>query len=428
MRAPIPALVLAALLVPAVAFAQNADVTATVSTGSYSSNANAPASAAIWPHPTDPARSVLLIADPAAGLLLSPLDGGQPTRLINGSWAGVSVREHFLLAGERVTLIAASDRTGGVVQLFTLDDSLDPVFRGEVNPGTGGTLAGTALSFDPGTGEAWLFVSDSPSTVQQFQLQDLGDGGVSAAQVRTLPQSSRASHLAVDLENARLFVVEDAVAVWSYEIDPFSGTERTLIDSVGTTLFAPIGGVSTYPSSIDTGYLVVASPSDDRVHLYEKEGAFTAIGSLRVMDPNTALAANAPGAIAVFNRPAGGFGTGLLAVEDRNLSNNSVRFLLVPWQDVAAAFDPPLSTDPNINPGAPDAGTGGDVDGGTADAGNGGGSGGGRNPNDPVLPGPNPDVDDPPVASGCGCLAAPAASALWVACLAALLLRRRRES
>lgn len=416
-------------LLPLSASAQNADVSAVVATPTYSSSATAPASAAVWPHPSDPARSVLLIADPAAGLLVSPLDGGALSQLSGGSWAGISVREQFPWAGTRVTMLAASQLDDGVVELFTLDEDGVPTLRGAVNPGAGRALSGTALTFDPATLEAWLFVSDSASSVQQFALQQLSDGGVVGTPVRTLPQSSRASQLTTDIENGRLFVVEDAVGVWSYDVDPFSGTSRTLVAGVGTSLFAPVGGVAVYPSSFDTGYLLVAAPSDDRVHLFEKEGAFTPIGTLRGIDPGTSLAANAPNAIALFNRPAGGFDGGLVAIEDRSNNSRTARFLLLPWPAVAEGFDPPLTVDTRIQPARPDGGTDGVGDGGTDGEvdGGGGGSGGGVDPNLPRPGGSFPDPEDPP-ASGCGCQSTPATALLLLGCLSGLLLRWRRES
>lgn len=411
---------LAAILLPSLALAQTATVAATGATAAYPTDAGNEASASVWPHPSDPSRSVLVVADPSAGLLALPLDGGAPAQLSGGSWAGVSVREQFPLAGARVTLLAASQRDAGVVRLFTLSEGLSLQHRGEITPTSASGLSGTALDFNPSTLEASVFLSrTSPFAVEQHLLTDLQDGGLSGAPVRTLTQGSAASNLAVDVENGVLFVAEDALGVRAYDADPFGGTSGTLLATVTAPFGAPIGGLALYPSSLDEGYLLVGDPSGDRFHLLEKEGAFTQIGPVEIRETDSAQVSQSPNAIAVFNRPAGGFDAGVLAIEDRDPVAARSRFLLVPWQDVAGAFQPPLAVDPDIQPGAPD---GGASDGGT-DAGVAGG-GPGTEPGGPAPSGVPPD--DAP--TGCGCAHAPASTLLLLGGLAGLLRGRRRES
>src|SRR5690606_26794569 len=75
----------------------------------------------IWPHPTDPSRSLVIATDKKAGLYVHDMQGQVVQFLPDGKMNNVDLRDGFRLGGETVTLVAASDRTHRPIALYRLD-------------------------------------------------------------------------------------------------------------------------------------------------------------------------------------------------------------------------------------------------------------------------------------------------------------------
>src|SRR3712207_202531 len=68
--------------------------------------------AAIWVHPSDPARSTIIGTDKLGGIAVYDLAGSQlQYRDENATFNNVDLRTDFPLGDQRVALVAASDRT-----------------------------------------------------------------------------------------------------------------------------------------------------------------------------------------------------------------------------------------------------------------------------------------------------------------------------
>lgn len=113
-------------------------------------------------------------------------------------------------------------------------------------------------------------------------------------------------------------------------------------------------GLAIYHRDDDQGYLMASSRGDDTFAVYDLSEANAFLGSYRVGDgvPRVdGVQANAD--LAVTNVAVGAFANGLAVFADgadtpqaAGAAPHATNFKLVPWENVADAFNPPLDVDP----------------------------------------------------------------------------------
>ncbi|HME89780.1 MAG TPA: phytase, partial [Myxococcaceae bacterium] len=250
-------------------------------------SSNGARDSAIWLHPTDVTRSLIVGTDQFSGLALFQLGGGFLTQNTALQPISVDVRYNFPLGGQRVTLISASQRVpNGMIGTFTintdggtqLQDISVPSNITNVTPGT--NIAGLALYRSPVTGSYFAFITDTTGGVQQWQLADDGSGHVNGSRVRVLSLSSAAEGCVVDDLNSQVYVAEESVGIWKLGAEPNAGSARTLVDSTdGGHLVSPVKGLALYRTASGSGYLLASSQGDLTFAVYKRESGNAYLGS-----------------------------------------------------------------------------------------------------------------------------------------------------
>ncbi len=75
---------------------------------------------AIWVHPSDPAKSLVVGTDKKAGLNLYRMDGSLVTHLPDGELNNVDLRD-FKLAGKAISLVGSSRRDDDTIAFHLID-------------------------------------------------------------------------------------------------------------------------------------------------------------------------------------------------------------------------------------------------------------------------------------------------------------------
>jgi 3-phytase len=421
MRSP-SLLTLAVLLSGGPVLAQQTDtpvqVVPLVETRSTLGSGSSIQGAALWVHPTTPARSLLLVADRQAGLLPYELNGAARSVLVSGSYAGVDVQENFPREdGQTESLIVAANVSVGL-EAFAMDPSaLTLVRRGSV-VGTGFTPTSVALYASP-DGRYFAFAGSDTGTVAQFELISQTDGGTNTDPVRSFEVGGPVVGLAVDDALGALYVAQQNVGIWRYRAEPTATAERVQVDVSGNSgLTAPLGGVALYMASNDRGYLLAVSGGDSTVRLYDRvNGASTTQNTYRgrfsVVADGGIDAVDTPRHVAVSNRALGSlFPLGMVAVHDGRDTGGSENFKLVDWSTLARGFGGSLVVDTG-GPSPTDGGT--PLDGGT-DAGPAPSTGGT----------PGGGIGTTPGEGGCGCSSTSLPGTVLLVLAGAVVLSRRR--
>ena len=400
---------LASLIAPTLSLAQVPIVSPSGQTASVPSF-NGARDLAVWIHPTDATQSLIVASDQNSGVVLFQLDGGFVTQNSTPQPIAVDLRYNFPLGGQRIALIAASQRLqNGRIGTFTISTDGGAqlqdvsVLSNITNVTPGAIIAGLAMYQSPISGNYYAFITDTDGGLQEWQLFDDGTGRVNGSRVRTLSLSSAAEGCVADDLNSQLYVAEEAVGIWKIGAEPDAGTTRVLIDSTdGGHLAAPVKGLALYRTRTGSGYLVASSQGNLTYAVYKREPGNAYVGSFQVDAGVGPLKTNG---LDVSNFGLGtAFPEGVFIAQNAlsNDSNTGPNFKLIPWGVIARAFYPNLAIDPTFDPRLEG------MDAGTPDGGSDGGSPGGG----PCPVPPCGALGGGTLSSGCGCTST--ATAVWL--------------
>lgn len=311
---------------------------------SYGDAADDPA---IWRHPTDPARSLIVATDKKGGMVVYDMQGRQVQYRPDGKMNNVDLRDGYRLDGRDVTLVAASDRTRKAIALYVLDGErreLLDVAAG-VQPTGLEDPYGLCLYRSAGSGKTYVFINSGDGPLHQWELVDAGGGKVRADLVRKLAFETQTEGCVADDATGTLFIGEEDVALWRLSAEPDGGDTMTAVDRVADNdrIRDDLEGVGLYDLGGGRGYLVVSSQGNDTYAVYRREGAQEYLGSFAVASDGARGidGISETDGLDVSSANLGpGFEHGALVAQDgRNvLPVENQNYKIVPWSAIAAAL------------------------------------------------------------------------------------------
>lgn len=244
----------------------NSAVTATFETEPVASDEDAADDTAVWVHPRDPARSLIVATDKKAGLLFYSLSGRKLAEFPVGRINNIDVREGFDLQGRSIQLIAGSNRTTKSLDLWTIAAEslrLIPLGRFPLSDEPYGLCMGRLGA----TPEISVFIPQKSGVVEHWLVG--GGSTVSARRAPPLRFSSQSEGCVVDDLNRRLYVGEEDVGLWM--VDFARRSAPVLVDRVAPhgRLAADVEGLAIYRNAGTNGFLVVSSQGDHSFHVYD---------------------------------------------------------------------------------------------------------------------------------------------------------------
>lgn len=283
---------------------------------------------AIWVHPTDASRSLVMANDKVGGFETYDLEGNRVQRLAFGTqfWGNVDVRQGVSISGVTHDLVAVVQQG---VRLYSVDPEsrlLSPITEGGAPVGSSGE--GFCLYRSPASQRLYGVVITRAGNVTQFEITDQdADGLLESSTVRTFAVGSEAEGCVADDDSGALYISEEDVALWRYSAEPQGGTSRVAVDvltSAGGHLVADIEGVTIVAQSGGTGYLIVSAqnvddPDASYFSVYRREGANDFVKTFRVSDgTNSDDCDRTDGVAAVTTNLGASFPRGLFVCQDNN--------------------------------------------------------------------------------------------------------------
>lgn len=309
---------------------------------------------AVWLHPEDPALSLIFGADDEAGMLVYDLAGVTLQTITDeGGVNGIDLRYNFQLNDNETTLVAAGIADEPTVVLYTIsvqNRTLEKLTSIE----TGLSVAAMCMYRSAFTNAYYVFVLSEEGDLEQYRLEDDGDGQIQATLARELSVGGEVEACAVDDDLGALYIAEGEVAVWRYGAEPEAGTNRVTVDVVGGNITDEVEGLAVYYGGDQGGYLIVVNEKNDSFLLYERRAGNAFVGEFRVSETETIDAVTEPTGIEVLNLSLGdAYPEGLFITSDDANSTDGQRvdnnFKLVSWGEIAAALD--LTVDTEFRPG-----------------------------------------------------------------------------
>lgn len=314
--------------------------TARVQTEPVPTDGDAADDPAIWIHPSDPTKSLLLGTDKKDGLHVYSLDGRDRQLISPGSRPNnVDVIYGFTLNGKKIDLALASvgkDGKASGVKVWTIDAdgklaelSDGPTFK----TFGGGDPYGLCIYHSPRNGAFYVFVTDRDGAVEQYRLED--GKTLQASRVREFRVGSQAEGIVADRERGKLFVAEENVGIWEYGAEPEDGNNRKNVARVGEHgLVADVEGLAIYYAPGGKGYLLASSQENSTVVVYDRSNHSYVL----TIDPSAGTVgdvAHTDGLDVTNERTSAQFPRGFLVMQDGENPGRQ-NFKLFAWEDVAA--------------------------------------------------------------------------------------------
>jgi 3-phytase len=238
----------------------------------------------IWVHPSDPALSILVTSDKAAGkLFVYDLDGTtlQVVDLPGGQPGNIDLRYNFDLQGSATDIIAVNDRNTDKLLIYRVNRMTRQLERIDNDAIlTANNNYGLSLYLSPMSGKYYCFSSTEGGVIQQFELSD-ENGQIAGTVVRTWDLGGITEGSVCDDENAVVFFGEEDVAVWKIGAEPTDPTDGTPLAAVGDTtgIAADIEGLAIYYAADGEGYLIASSQGNDSYRVFQRKAPHAYVGS-----------------------------------------------------------------------------------------------------------------------------------------------------
>lgn len=324
-----------------------AAVTALVETAPANSYGDAADDPAIWAHPGDPSKSLVIATDKKAGMYVYDMQGKVVQFLPDGKVNNVDLREDFELGGKKIVLVTATNRTDKSIAIYRLDTDrreLVNVADG-VQPTGLGDPYGLCMYRSPRDGRSYVFVNGDDTRKRQWELVATAEGRVRTTLVRDMNFDSQTEGCVADDASGTLYVDEEDVGLWRMSAEPDGGDAKTAVQKIADNpkVKDDFEGLGIYDLGGGRGYIVVSSQGNDTYAVYRREGKQEYLGSFAVVaDPLRGIdGISETDGLEVTSRNLGpGFEHGAMIAQDgRNVmpvENQNYKY--VPWESIARAL------------------------------------------------------------------------------------------
>lgn len=234
---------------------------------------------AIWINPQDASKSLIIGTDKDTngGLYVFDLNGKIIHKFLGLKRPNnVDIEYGFDLNGKKIDLAATTERETNKVKLYTLPNLKEigeiSVFDGETERGP----MGISMYKNPQTGEIFAVVGRKSGPkdgyLWQYKLVEK-DGGITGEVVRKFGKYSglkEIESIAVDDEAGYIYYSDEMFGVHQYFADPAKGNEELAVFGKGD-FKSDVEGISIYPTSSTTGYILVSNQQKDTFNVYLRE-------------------------------------------------------------------------------------------------------------------------------------------------------------
>jgi len=345
-------LLLAGLLLgPAAVLAQDGLTFASVSASLETEKVDAdPDDPAIWINAADPAQSRVIGTDKDVGLVVFDLAGRIVQRLSDGRLNNVDIRQDVMLGGEKVTLVAASQRIDDTILFYTIDATGTLTEATPFSfPGAPRIMEddiyGIGLYNDAAAGRLFVIVSYKTGDIMQWEVTR-ESGTLALSFIRQLSVPTQPEGVVADDEHGWIYVGEEDGGLWRFFAAPDADTQGVLVDAVGSQCLPEddLEGLAIARNGSE-GYLVASAQGVNRYALYarvpDENGQQACLGSFEIATGKTDPVSETDG-LDVTTTPLGAaFPQGLLVVQDDRNEGFSRNFKFVSWADVVDAMKLP---------------------------------------------------------------------------------------
>jgi 3-phytase len=294
---------------------------------------------ALWVHPTDPARSLVLGAGGSAGLEVFGLDGTSRQRIAEIQADLVDVRHSVTLGGAAVDLVTVGDVRRGLLHFYTVDAAAGTLRKADASPvDVAAEMTGLCSYRSPVTDRLYLLTATDDGDVVQWDVATNGTT-IAARAVRRLPFGRGAGGCVADDATQALYVAIETSGLWRVGAEPESDAAPHQLDALAPlgALGEEIKGLALYRADAETAYLLATDVGAERLRVYDLDGR--RLGRVALGASGTVPAVAETEAFELVAGTLPGLDGGVLLVADEDNGDAYANYKLVAWTDLAGALD-----------------------------------------------------------------------------------------
>lgn len=280
--------------------------------------------------------------DKKAGLYLYGLDGAILQFLPEGLLNNVDVAEGMTVGGRPQVVLGASDRTPGKTGIALY--LFDPAGTGDNGVRVWGTVSTDVIEpygfcFARRGEELHAILVGHEGELRQFVLSVGADGRPSARLVRSAAIGSISEGCAADEATGALYIGEENVGIWRYDLDPATGASRTLVQPIAPgVLVADVEGLTVINDG-EARYLIGSSQGDSTFPVWRIDGAAPEYkGRFVVAAGALDGVTGTDGLDALGGRVSARFPEGVVVVQDDVNDVGNQNFKYIDWRDIRTAL------------------------------------------------------------------------------------------
>ena len=266
-----------------------------------------------------------------AGLEIYDLSGKRIGSVDAGEAVGVDVRYGAL--GGPAPIIAAADARSNALRFYRAQgQALSEVSARPIELGI--AVEGVCLARSSQDGSLYAFAVGDGGEVDQYLLFETPAGTVDARQVRRLRVPSTAEHCVADDSTGQLYVSEQAVGIWRFDVDPESEVVPTLIDAARLGhISEEVGGLALFDGGAGAQWLLASNASAGQIFVYDHSKDDAYVGAVSTAAAGKAV--SEPGGLYATSASAAGASSGALLIADEDGGSN---YKIVAFDKIGSAL------------------------------------------------------------------------------------------
>lgn len=299
---------------------------------------------AIWIHPENPEKSIIIGTDKKGGLATYNLKGEELYYYFTGDMNNCDVRYGFPLTDKQVDVVAVSNRTFHSLSLYKIQENgiLDSLHFRIIKSEMKDEVYGLCMYKSPKSGKYYVFMNSKAGEVEQYELFAAEEMcRIDAKLVRSFSVGTQTEGMVADDEIGILYLGHEVAGIWKFNAEPDGSNEGTFIENSSEdnpNIKYDIEGLAIYDTGNGEGFLVASSQGNYSYALFERQGNNKYLGSFRITDDEIDGVEETDG-LEITNVSLGkDFPSGMLVVQDGfNYDENkkkSQNFKIVNWTEI----------------------------------------------------------------------------------------------